>query len=99
MNDRQDILDYLKTEKSSLMQAYQLTKIGLFGSFAKGTQHTDSDIDLLVEFIPDTPALFEKKQKLTEQLQAVFQRRVDVCREKYLKPYFKDQILSSVVYV
>ena len=45
----EDIIRLLKNEKEFLRKEYGVIKIGLFGSFAKGTQVFDSDIDFLVE--------------------------------------------------
>ena len=45
------ILSYLKEKKEDFFSEYQLTKIGLFGSFARQHESEDSDIDILVEFV------------------------------------------------
>ena len=47
----QEIMDILRNEKPYLSEEFGLLSIGLFGSFAKGVQGPDSDIDLLVEII------------------------------------------------
>ena len=85
--------------KKEFFSDYQLVKLGLFGSFARGEATQDSDIDLIVEFEPNTLNLSEKKSSIKSTLQKQFHIEVDVCREKYIKPYFKSQILESVVYV
>jgi hypothetical protein len=76
-----------------------LAQLGLIGSFARGEQTEDSDIDLLVEFEPDTDDIFGKKMKLKDLLKASFDRDVDICREKYMKPYIKDYLLKEAIYV
>ena len=97
MESKQEILDYLRTHRAALMAEFQLTRLGVFGSFARDEQGPDSDVDLLVDFEPGTGQLYEKKQRLKAQLQGAWGRKVDLCREKYLKPYFKAQILQSVI--
>jgi predicted nucleotidyltransferase len=74
-------------------------KLDLIGSFARGEQTEDSDIDLLVEFEPDTDDLFGKKTKLKDLLKVSFDREVDICREKYRKPYIMSYLLKEVIYV
>ena len=96
---KEKVLYYLRARKSDFVHNYGITKLGLFGSYARDEQAEDSDIDLLVEFAPGTESLFEKKSKIREAVQAEFQREVDLCREKYIKPYFREQILNSVIYV
>jgi len=45
----QEILNILRAEKPFLCENFGLLSIGLFGSYAMGTQSLDSDVDLLVE--------------------------------------------------
>jgi len=74
-------------------------KLGVFGSYARGEQRQGSDLDLLVEFEENTPNLSEVKNGLRCEVQAAFQIPVDICREKYIKPIFRQQILSETQYV
>jgi len=98
MPTRDEILEYLRSIKSRLSDELGIHTIGLFGSYAQNRQHTSSDIDLLIEFHPDTPELFEKKEKLRELISTRFHKNVDICRKKYLKPYYAKGVLDSVVY-
>lgn len=99
MTKRDEILSFLKEKKEDLFARFQLVKLGLFGSFARneGTEH--SDIDLLIEFQPNTENLSKKKLQLKKLIENKFDRKVDLCREKYIKPYYKSQILESTIYV
>ena len=99
MIDSNNILSYLKDNKDRLVNDYHLTKIGLFGSMARGDQNDSSDIDLAIEFEPNTPDLYTLKLKLKEEIQSRFDRQVDICRIKYIKPIFKSQIQSEIMYV
>ncbi|MGB0880772.1 MAG: nucleotidyltransferase family protein [Polaribacter sp.] len=99
MTNKTEILTFLSDNKDQLFSEYQLVKIGLFGSFSKNEETKDSDIDLIVEFEPNTKNLSEKKYKIRSLINNKFNRKVDLCREKYIKPYFKSQILKSVIYV
>jgi len=56
---------------------YDIKKISLFGSYAKGTQNKDSDIDLLVEFTEPAVSLF-KLVALKLKLQEIIGKDVDV---------------------
>jgi predicted nucleotidyltransferase len=46
---KQDVWKILHQNRDRL-KALGVSRIGLFGSFVRGEQHPDSDIDLLVEF-------------------------------------------------
>jgi predicted nucleotidyltransferase len=98
MIDSNKILFYLTSNKNRMEKEYHLVKIGLFGSIARGEQNEQSDIDLIVEFENDTPDLYTIKQRLRNEIQSRFNLPVDICREKYIKPVFKQQILSEVKY-
>ena len=95
----EDILSYLLEKKDDFFSDYHLSKMGLFGSFAKQEAADDSDIDIIVEFKPNTQNLHELKSDLKEKIASHFDRKVDICREKYIKSYFKTAILKSVIYV
>ncbi len=99
MIEAKNILDYLSLNKDRLSQEYHLTKIGLFGSMIRGEQHDNSDIDLVIEFEPNTPDLFTLKSRLKSEIQDKFSRNVDICRLKYIKPIFRNQIQSEIRYV
>jgi len=93
------IIDYLTTNKLRFQKEYHLTRIGIFGSIARGEQTALSDIDLIVEFEENTDDLFSLKEKLKSEMESIFHLPVDICREKYIKPVFKAQILSEARYV
>lgn len=99
MTNKTEILDFLKEKKADFFSEYKLVKIGLFGSFARDEQTEESDIDLIVEFEPNTENLSEKKAKIKSLVKTKFNRELDLCREKYIKPYFESQILKNTIYV
>jgi uncharacterized protein len=98
MIDSNQILYYLSSNKHRFEKEYHLVKIGIFGSIARGEQNENSDIDLIVEFKDNTPDLYTIKQQLKNEIQSRFNLPVDICREKYIKSIFKNQILTDVKY-
>lgn len=99
MNTKQEILDFLKSNQSYIKKHYSLTKIGLFGSFSRDEQSIDSDVDLLIEIEENTKNIYDLKSSLSKYLTKAFDRNVDIAREKYLKPYAKNEILKDTIYV
>lgn len=89
----------LRELKPALASRYQVVRLGVFGSYAVGSQTDSSDLDVIIEFEEHTEQLFEKKEAIRELLQNTFHLPVDICREKYIKPYFYKQILQSAQYV
>lgn len=99
MAQRDEILSFLRENKDLLLSEFHLAKIGIFGSFSRNEETEDSDIDLIVEFLPNTQNLSEKKSQIKDFVAKRFDREVDLCREKYIKPYFRNQIIQSAIYV
>ena len=99
MSTRKEIVSFLKDNKPYYFEALKLTKLGLVGSFSRNSANEKSDIDLIVEFLPATQNLFELKEKLRKSVKRKFGRDVDICREKYLKPYFRKNILKDAIFI
>ena len=73
-----DILSLLKSERAFLKNEFGVINIGLFGSYAKGTQRADSDIDFLVEF--EEPR-FEYVAGLQIYLEKRFNKKIELIRK------------------
>ena len=90
------ILSFLKSHKSQLESKYGLTKIGLFGSYAKNTSHQDSDIDIVIEAEKHD---FFMREDLKEYLESVFGTSVDVGYIDSIRKFYRDKIEQDVLYV
>jgi hypothetical protein len=71
---RQEILRVLRNSRS-LLDRYAVRKVALFGSYAKGTQTAQSDIDLLVEFGQPT---YDNFLGLSRELEMLFGKKVEI---------------------
>ncbi len=93
--NKESILQFLRDNRS-VLRAMGVVQIGLFGSFAKGNQGPDSDIDLFVDM--EKADLF-KLAELALFLEAHFERKVDLLRKgKHLRPTFLRSIETTLVY-
>jgi predicted nucleotidyltransferase len=99
MIQKEDILNYLLINKELFQTQFSITKIGIFGSFARNEQSEDSDIDIIMELQAGTIDIYEKKFKLKKLLKKKFRRDVDICREQAIKPLFREMILKDAIYV
>ncbi len=93
----QDIQQKLQAQKSRLQREYNVARIGVFGSFARGDQTQKSDIDILVE-LTEPIGLFQFVG-LEHQLEELLGRDVDLVTPRALKLPIKDTVLRQVVYV
>ena len=94
----QDLIAYLKKNKAQFHKVFGVTKIGVFGSFARGDQSPNSDIDMVVEFVPDKKDI-HNFLKLKRYLEEKTARKVDLGFEHTLKPAIKDTIKEQIIYV
>ena len=71
-------VEVLRTVVRSVCESRPVARVDVFGSVGRGTPHAGSDVDLLVEFLPEaTPGLFEMGS-LKEDLQERLGCRVDL---------------------
>ena len=70
--------------------------IGLFGSFVKGRQVSTSDVDVLVEFIPEYHT-FDNFMEVSFLLEEILGRRVEVVTPESLSPHIGPHILQELV--
>lgn len=93
-----EILNYLTVHKAELKERFGVIKIGLFGSFARGEQRDDSDIDLAIEMEKDKKSI-KDFFGLKRELEAQLGKKVDLGIETGLKPLAKEQIQKDIIYV
>ncbi len=99
MNTKNEVIEFLRQNRKLLTERYHISKIGLFGSFARDEQTANSDIDLIIELDDSATDIHELKNSLKQFLSNSMCRGVDIAREKYLKPYAREQIMRDAVYV
>jgi len=85
----------LKRLKPYLVEHYGVASLALFGSYARGEQRSDSDIDVLVEFhtTPDLLSFIEMEEYLHTQLR----QPVDLVPKRKLKARLKQHILQEAI--
>jgi uncharacterized protein len=98
MKTKDQILMFLVQNKDLFRNKYHIVRIGFFGSYARDEQNIDSDIDLLVEFEDNTQELYDLKLQLKDFFLKSLGIEIDICREKYIKPRIKKQILKETIY-
>ncbi|MBK8352605.1 MAG: nucleotidyltransferase domain-containing protein [Saprospirales bacterium] len=96
---KEQIILQLSENKEFLQSKFYLETIALFGSYARNENSEKSDIDLLVTFSNKTNDLYSVKRELKTYLHDLLKSDVDICNEKYIKPFYKTQILSEAIYV
>lgn len=95
---RKDDVVIILLGHQSQIKALGVRRLGLFGSFVRGDQTPQSDIDLLVEFEPGRKT-FDNFIHLCFLLEELLRRRVELVTPEPLSPYIKPHILEQAEYV
>ena len=93
---REQIIDFLRQHKQEMHETFGVTKIGLFGSYVRGTASEDSDIDIAVELAGDR--LFRKFFALELFLKSNLQKNIDLGIESTLKPIVRERVAKEILY-
>ena len=80
------------------IKAFGVDQFGLFGSFVRGQQNENSDVDVLVSFKPNCKT-FDNFMHLAFFLEDLLGRRVELLTTESLSPYVGPHILKEVEYV
>ena len=86
-------LEKIKTKIIPILRRYDVERAALFGSYVKGEEREDSDIDILVEFKGEKSLLDLAGLKI--ELEQKLGRKVDVLTYNSLHPLLKDKILQE----
>jgi uncharacterized protein len=97
MKTLDEIKQILSERKSWLCETYQITELGIFGSYARGEQTQNSDVDVLIDY-EQSPTLF-KLVNLRNYLKDLTGLSVDIVTKNGLKPGVRERVLSEVVYL
>ncbi len=93
---RDDLLGTLSEAKASLSKRFRIAELALFGSWARGEQTADSDVDLLVEVDASLGLEFVT---LAETLEQRLGLPVDLVSKRAVNPRHWDYIKNELIYV
>ncbi len=97
MRTLEDIKQLLQQSKVVLQENYRVTELGIFGSYVRGEQNEESDVDVLIDY-EKAPTVF-KLVELRNYLNELTGMKVDVVTKKGLKPRIRERVLSEVIYL
>lgn len=93
--NRDDILNRLRRLQPELRRRYPIREMGVFGSYARGEQSANSDLDVLVDLHAGIGLM--ELAGLQQELSDTLGVRVDLVMKDALKPRIGRRILSEVV--
>jgi uncharacterized protein len=83
------------SQLGEICRGYQVKGLSVFGSVARGEAHPDSDVDLLVEFLPDARIGMIQYGGLMLALSELMGRKVDLVTKRALRPVLRNSILEQ----
>ena len=97
VHTKEDLLSLIRAHREQI-EAFGVSRLGIFGSFARGQPREESDVDVLVEFLPGHKT-FNAFIHLAFFLEDLFGRPVELITPESLSPYIGPHILSETEYV
>ncbi|MEL6254280.1 MAG: nucleotidyltransferase domain-containing protein [Bacteroidota bacterium] len=95
-----DILHILRENQHLIRSRFFVKRMGLFGSYAKGTQNTKSDIDLILEFEEGHRLGLIAMYELESFIKGILHTdKIDLVNYKFMNPVVKSEMEKSVQYV
>lgn len=93
---RETVISHIRKHRA------QLTKLGvkslsIFGSMARGEEHPNSDVDILVEF--EGPATFDGFMDTKFYLEELLGCKVDLVVPQAIKPRMKTNVMQDLIHV
>jgi predicted nucleotidyltransferase len=96
MKTREEILSVLTKHRGELETRFKVTRLGLFGSYARDEQRADSDVDILVDVDPSIGLEFVA---LADRIETLLGIPVEVVSRRAIKPRYMQVIEKELIYV
>lgn len=95
MQTLQTILQILRKHKPELQRKYPISKLGVFGSYARGEATEKSDIDIAVEITGPMGLDFVT---MADEIEELFGIKTDVVPLRSIKPKYLVYVQKDIVY-
>lgn len=99
MKTLKEIKNILVRHKNELREKCNIKEIGIFGSYIRDEQRKTSDVDILVEFLPEAKISLLDFVRIENYLSDLLGVKVDLVEKSALKPRIGKHILSKVSYL
>ncbi len=97
VENKQILITRLKNNSNKL-KSFGIAKLGIFGSFVSNKPTDKSDVDFLVEFVPEKKN-YDNFIALSFYLEELLERRVEIVTPQSLSKHIGPHILRNAEYV
>lgn len=90
------IITILKEHKKELFENYPIKSLALFGSYSRGDNNKNSDVDIMVEL---TEPSFDAFCNLSDKLKKILKKKVDLVSKDGVKNKYFQFLEKDLKYV
>lgn len=91
----QQIVNTLRQHKPELQKKYPISRLGVFGSYARGEANENSDIDIAVEITGPMGLNFVQ---MADEIENFFGKKTDVVPLRSIKPQYLESVQKDIIY-
>jgi len=91
---KQNALEKIKPDIISILKKYKIKKAGIFGSYARGEQRKNSDVDILIQ---PPKGMGLEFVSVNLELEEKLGKKVHLVSYKFIDPYIKENILKEEI--
>ena len=84
-----------REDLEALCQRWQIKRLSVFGSAARGEMRPDSDVDLMIELKPGAAWGMSAYMEMKQAFEALFGRQVDLIREGTIQNPFRRHSIAQ----
>lgn len=93
--DKRQELEIIKKKLLPILKLNKVTKAGIFGSYARGEQNNNSDIDILVKINEDVGLIGFIELKMA--IQELLSKKVDLVEYDTIRPEIRENIIRDEI--
>ena len=82
---------------AELCRRYGVKRLSLFGSILTGRFGPQSDVDMVVEFLPEAKIGLFEMSEMEEALTSIVGRKVDLRTPAEISRYFREKVMHRAV--
>lgn len=92
-----EIIDMLRIKKKELEKKYPISELALFGSYARGDNDEQSDIDILIDFNGRIDGF--DYIKIAHELEDIFHAKIDLVSRKGIQLKYLPFVYKNLIHV
>jgi len=93
------VIQQLQENLPALKAKYPLLSLGVFGSYSRGDETADSDLDIVYETLPNTFLNLHRYLSLQKELSQITHLKIDLVNKKKMNEVVWLKAKKDVLYV